>query len=703
MRLRTNKPSESVGEMFFYGSVDGTGWFGHSPTDVLDAIAELGPVETLRLYINSFGGDAFAGIAIYQLLRRVDARLEIIVDGIAASAASVIAMAGAGKGGTTVRRGAMIMIHNAGIFAGGNKKDLKAWAETLAKLDESVVAIYAARPGADKAAIRAAMDGEDGADGTWMTGPEAVAMKLADVAEDEADAKKTKARQDAGDQRQIARQLFVAGLAAHAGEPDEAQRIIRGLSAPALSAGGRIQPLRNDDNLAPESPAPAHPAGPSEPEAMSNAAAKAKLQEKRRVLTESMNAIVAKAAARDDKVFSDAEQSEFDLLKAEIAKADRNIAIYTANDEINLAAAQPAPRIAQPEPPTANPGAPTIVSKRSSVATAGYTNLGEFAVDLYNATTTGQRSSRLVQLAASGYEGEKGGFFLPDAYQEEVVDATIKSSSLLARCTSPEIESRSIMMPVDEDEAHETTGMKAGTAGEGKTVTEGDVKIGKARVEVEKHEVKVKVPLELLSDARALQAFLVRKAQDKLDFQISDQIFRGNGVGQMLGILNAGALVTVAAESGQTADTVNAENIVNMDACLPETSVSNAVWLVSHALVSQIRLLSIKQTNQVIYTAPGQFPDQPRETLQGKPIIRHLVCSAPGDVGDIALVDLSQYFAPRLMGGVELRVYDQIGWDDDVIGFKWIFRVGGRPFRNKPSQVKYGTHKISPFVTLAAR
>lgn len=706
MKLKTNRIDDSTGEIFFYAEVDGSGWFGASEADVLDAVADLGGVHTINFYINSFGGDAFAGIAIYQALRRLDAEVHVRIDGVAASAASVIAMAG---DKITMSRGSMMMIHNAGLIAMGNKSVMEEAKTILEKIDASALDIYAARPGADRDAIKAAMDGDGKADGTWMTAAETVAMKLADESEDAGKKKDGKARAAVSldnVRAEHAGKIFSASIARAAGRQDEAQNLVRELTgAPAIQAS--LNALK--DRRRPEpTETPAQIEQVKEPEAdMSKAIAA--LQEKRRILNEQLNKMVDEASKRDDKSFTPAERAEMKTLKETIAELDANIDEYRDVAEISARGDAPLQRQTVADAPRAgaeNPGSLTIISKRdarSKTETGGYENFGELAADIYKASKTGQRSSRLAKLAANGYEGEKGGFFLPEAFQEEVIDATIKSDPLLSRCTSPEIETRSILMPVDEDEPHETTGLKSGTAGEGKTVAESEIKIGKARVEVVKHEVKTKVTDELLEDSRALTAYLSMKAQEKLGFQISDQIFRGNNVGQMLGFLNSGALVTVAAESGQSADTVVAENIVNMAAALPSASIPTAVWLVSHALSSQIPLLAVKATGEIIYTAPGQFKDRPGEALQGMPMIKHLACSDKGDVGDICLVDLKQYFAPRLMGGVELRVYDQIGWDDDTVGFKWIFRVGGRPFRNKPSTVKYGSFQISPFVTLAAR
>ncbi|MBF9190982.1 Clp protease ClpP [Enterobacter hormaechei] len=122
--------------------------------------------------INSPGGDMFEGLAIYNLLCEYEGRVTVKVLGIAASAASVIAMAG---DDIQIGRGAFLMIHNCWVYAMGNRHDFAELAQSLEPFDNAMADIYAARSGLDMAAVQKLMDAE-----SYIGGSDAVAKGLAD-------------------------------------------------------------------------------------------------------------------------------------------------------------------------------------------------------------------------------------------------------------------------------------------------------------------------------------------------------------------------------------------------------------------------------------------------------------------------------------------------------------------------------------------
>ncbi len=128
-----------------------------------------GPVT---VNLNSPGGDMFEGLAIYNLLREHKGEVTVKVLGLAASAASIIAMAG---DNVQIARAGFLMIHNAWVMAIGNRNDLRDVADTLEPFDRAMASIYAARTGADAKAIGKVMDAE-----TWIGGEDAVAGGYAD-------------------------------------------------------------------------------------------------------------------------------------------------------------------------------------------------------------------------------------------------------------------------------------------------------------------------------------------------------------------------------------------------------------------------------------------------------------------------------------------------------------------------------------------
>ena len=160
------------GEILLYGDV-GDPWCwgdGFTVADVASALAEHGPGDVV-VRINSGGGVAFDGVAIYSLLLAHAGRVTTIVDGIAASAASLILMAGAER---KIRDGAMVMIHDASGLTFGTAAEHLRNATVLDKLSDQYAGIYAGRADLDRAEARELMKAE-----TWFDADEALTRGIA--------------------------------------------------------------------------------------------------------------------------------------------------------------------------------------------------------------------------------------------------------------------------------------------------------------------------------------------------------------------------------------------------------------------------------------------------------------------------------------------------------------------------------------------
>jgi len=134
--------------------------------------------NAVTVNINSPGGDMFEGLAIYNLLREHPAKVTIKVMGVAASAASIIAMAG---DDVLMGTGSVLMIHNAWGMVIGNRHDFADAAGVFETFDRSMAAIYAARTGLAEDVVMALLDGASRAsDGTYMTAAQAIEKGFAD-------------------------------------------------------------------------------------------------------------------------------------------------------------------------------------------------------------------------------------------------------------------------------------------------------------------------------------------------------------------------------------------------------------------------------------------------------------------------------------------------------------------------------------------
>ena len=144
---------------------DEIGAFGIPAKAFLDELKALGPVAELTVRINSPGGSVFDGVAIYNALKRHEARVTVWIDGIAASIASMIAMAG---DEVVMPENAMLMLHDPSGLVIGTATDMRGMAEALDKMKAGMVAAYRDKSGRDDAEIEALMAAE-----TWLSAQEA--------------------------------------------------------------------------------------------------------------------------------------------------------------------------------------------------------------------------------------------------------------------------------------------------------------------------------------------------------------------------------------------------------------------------------------------------------------------------------------------------------------------------------------------------
>ena len=176
--MKNAADDDSVGEIYIYGDIMGQeSWWGDgsevTPTGFKDELDALGTLKTLNVYINSYGGDVFAGHAIFALIKRHEANTVVTVDGIAASAASVIAVAG---DEVIMPTNSMMMIHDPWMIALGDADEMRAAASALDSVKESIVAAYRTKTDMSETEIAAMMKAE-----TWFTAAQAVENGFADT------------------------------------------------------------------------------------------------------------------------------------------------------------------------------------------------------------------------------------------------------------------------------------------------------------------------------------------------------------------------------------------------------------------------------------------------------------------------------------------------------------------------------------------
>ena len=171
-RCLIKNKTETSADLYFYGDIvsdKGCKWSADDkcPMDVVEALEDCKDIENLNIYINSGGGDVFAGNAIYNRLKAHKAHKTVHIDGVAASIASVIALAG---DEIIMPGNSYMMIHKAWTIAVGNSDDLRNSADRLEQIEQSIVDVYNACTGddVDENKIKELMAAE-----TWLSASEA--------------------------------------------------------------------------------------------------------------------------------------------------------------------------------------------------------------------------------------------------------------------------------------------------------------------------------------------------------------------------------------------------------------------------------------------------------------------------------------------------------------------------------------------------
>jgi ATP-dependent Clp protease protease subunit len=168
------KIDDKTGELTLYGEISDYTWWGDevTPKQFKEDLDALGDIDILNVYINSPGGDVFAGQAIYSMLKRHKAYVNVFIDGIAASIASLIAMAG---DKVIMPENAMMMIHSPWTFAVGNAQDFRKLADDMDKIRDSMIVAYESRSALTTEEITEIMDAE-----TWLSAEECLEYGFAD-------------------------------------------------------------------------------------------------------------------------------------------------------------------------------------------------------------------------------------------------------------------------------------------------------------------------------------------------------------------------------------------------------------------------------------------------------------------------------------------------------------------------------------------
>jgi len=311
-----------------------------------------------------------------------------------------------------------------------------------------------------------------------------------------------------------------------------------------------------------------------------------------------------------------------------------------------------------------------------------------------------------VRNAFSSTVPSEGGFLIPETLRSELLMVSLETAVVRPRARVIPMESLRVPFPA-VDATSNVSSVFGGIIGywteEGATLTASDAKFGRVILDAKKLTAYTEVPNELISDsAISFQAFIDQIFPEALGWYEDVAFLTGTGAGEPLGVLNAPAMVSVAAEGGQPADTIVWENIVKAFARMLPSSLNRAVWVVSPDTFPELATmaLSVGTGGSAVWLNNGVAG--PPMTILGRPVIISEKANLLGDAGDVNFIDFGFYLLGdrQVMSAMSSPHYK---FGNDMTAYRIIERVDGRPWLNSAITPKNNGPTLSPFVQLAAR
>jgi HK97 family phage major capsid protein len=344
-----------------------------------------------------------------------------------------------------------------------------------------------------------------------------------------------------------------------------------------------------------------------------------------------------------------------------------------------------------------------------------FKNFAEQLKAVKNAAS-GSVDERLIRLNkefqnASGMNegiGTEGGFAVQTDFAGMMMDSAAKAGNILPLVDQYEVSAGANSVKwVDIDETSVATtvfgGVQVYWASEAAAVNASKPKLIEKELKLEKLMGLAYATYELESDSNFISQLYSKAFSLGIQRTLEGAIIAGDGKGKPLGLLNSGAKVAVAKESGQAAATVLWENISKMyNRALNKDQISKFVWLAHPDLAEQFDFLQfpIGTGGVPVYLPAAQVGSV--ATLKGRSIIESDHCSALGTEGDLIFANLSDYMLIK-KGGVQADTSIHVQFLAAENAFRFIFRANGMPKRNSALTIKNSSNARSNIVTLATR
>lgn len=414
------------------------------------------------------------------------------------------------------------------------------------------------------------------------------------------------------------------------------------------------------------------------------------------------------AADADDRDLTDDELEQVEEFKEQIEKTEKQI---KARESLKVASKG---RKSTAEPESGRDTRRVTDVRPKDSGKWGFKSFGEFAMTVRQAGGTApqaeavQRMSMALTTYANEGTGSDGGYLVPPDFRTAIAQKVLAEDQLISRTDQQTTSSNSMVIPTDETTPWGTSGVQAYWEAEAGQKTQSKPVFGQNTLRLNKLIALVPVTDEMLQDAPQIDGYLRRKVPEVMTSKLNTALLFGSGAGQPLGMLHASnaALITVAKETSQAADTILFENIVKMYARMSAASISRAIWLVNQSIFPQLILMRFDNdaaSPVPVYLPGGNIAGAPFGTLLGRPVVPMEAMKTLGDLGDIAFVDPAQYLT-LTKGGVQTDISIHLFFDYDITAFRFVFRVSGQPWwKSAITPQAAGAPTLGHFITLAER
>lgn len=313
---------------------------------------------------------------------------------------------------------------------------------------------------------------------------------------------------------------------------------------------------------------------------------------------------------------------------------------------------------------------------------------------------------------ASSAAPADGGFLIQSDFSTVLMNKIATSGVLAPRCwTIPIGEGSDGLEAPYVNETSRATGSRWGgvqvyRTADGVTPTSSKPGFGKFEQRLEDLRGLFYATDRLLRDATALEAIAMKAFSSEFAFKLDDEIVRGDGAGQCLGLLNAPATVSVAKESGQTAATIKAENVIKMYARMLASKVANSFWAINQECLPQLMQMYVAAgtAGQLVYMPPSGIVTAPYGTLLGRPVVPIEQAAGLGTVGDIMFLSLAEDYI-LINKPMTSASSMHVRFIFEEMTYRWNYPIVGRPWLQAaitPYKATTAT-TLSPFITLASR